>query len=83
MPASPLPDVVAALRDFVDRIDALDPEAALAGAVDLHAGDDQLRLTLSQPVARALVEALRGYRDPRDRGRCEHCGGRRDPATAG
>jgi hypothetical protein len=34
-------------------------------------------LAISAPVARALVEALRNYHDPRDRGRCDHCGGRR------
>ena len=32
---------------------------------------------LSAPVARALVEALRAYRDPRGRGRCDNCGGGR------
>ena len=35
------------------------------------------RLALSAPVARALVEALRAYHDPRERGRCDHCGGGR------
>jgi hypothetical protein len=32
-------------------------------------------VTLRAPVVRALVAALRSYHDPRDRGRCEHCGG--------
>jgi ribosomal protein S14 len=32
---------------------------------------------LRAPVARAMVEALRQFNDPRDRGRCDHCGGRR------
>jgi hypothetical protein len=34
-------------------------------------------LAITAPVARALVEALRNHHDPRDRGRCDHCGGRR------
>ncbi|WP_205862615.1 hypothetical protein [Planosporangium thailandense] len=70
-------DVVGALRDFVDRIDAFDPEARTVGALEIRDGDDEVRLTLRAPVARALVEALRGYHDPRDRGTCDHCGGRR------
>ncbi|GAA3189359.1 hypothetical protein ACFO1B_36740 [Dactylosporangium siamense] len=32
---------------------------------------------LSPGVARAFVEALRAYQDPRDRGSCDHCGGPR------
>jgi ribosomal protein S14 len=31
-------------------------------------------LALSPEAARALVEALRSYRDPRDCGRCDQCG---------
>jgi hypothetical protein len=31
----------------------------------------------SPGVARAFVEALRAYQDPRDRGSCDHCGGAR------
>jgi len=42
-------------------------------------GGQESRVTLRAPVARALVEALRAYHDPRDRGRCDHCqGGRLD-----
>ncbi len=67
------PEVAAALREFVERIDALDPSAA--GGVDLRVGGEAF--SLSAPVARALVEALRSYHDPRDRGQCDHCGGRR------
>jgi hypothetical protein len=71
--------VVAAVRDFVDRIDALDPPPGEPAVALLHirSGPAQANLALSAPVARALVEALRAYHDPRDRGRCDHCGGRR------
>ncbi|MGC9665769.1 hypothetical protein ACNTMW_04350 [Planosporangium sp. 12N6] len=81
--SSPL-DVVAALRDFVERIDALDRSGGIAdpagGAdttIEVRSGDDRARLAITASVARALVEALRGYHDPRDRGACDHCGGRR------
>lgn len=70
-------DVVAAVRDFVARIDALDPGGDPVGEIEARVADGDVWLTLSAPVARALVEALRGYDDPRDRGLCEHCGGRR------
>ena len=70
-------DVLAALRDFTARIDALDPGAPLWGDVELRVGEQCLRLPLRAPVARALVKALRGYHDPRDQGRCDYCGGRR------
>lgn len=70
-------DVVAALRDFVDRIGTLGTAAAPVGTIEVRAGDDEVRLAVSPPVARALVEALRSYHDPRDRGRCDYCGGRR------
>jgi hypothetical protein len=70
-----------ALRDFVDRIDAVDPAADALGEIELRvAGDvagNMARLSLTAPVARALVDALRDYHDPRDRGCCDHCGGRR------
>jgi hypothetical protein len=73
------PGVVAAVRDFVDRLDALEPPPGGPAVALLHirSGPAQANLALSAPVARALVEALRQYRDPRDRGRCDHCGGRR------
>jgi hypothetical protein len=72
-------DVVAAVRDFVERIDALDPPPGAPAVALLHlrSGRMQANLALSAPVARALVSALAAYREPRDRGRCEHCGGRR------
>jgi hypothetical protein len=68
-------DVTAALREFVERIDALDPGAPIAGSLRVEGQDEPLTLTV--PVAHALVEALRSYHDPRDRGTCDHCGGRR------
>jgi hypothetical protein len=77
MTHSSLHDVVAALRDFVDRIGALDTAAGAVGAIEVRAGADQVRLAMTPPVARALVDALRNYHDPRDRGPCDHCGGRR------
>ena len=58
-----------ALQDFVARIDQLDPEASLTG--ELTVGTERLPLRL--PVARALVEALLSYHDPRDHGACPHC----------
>jgi hypothetical protein len=70
-------DVLAALRDFTARIDALDPGAPPWGDVEVRVGERCLRLPLRAPVARALVEALRQYHDPRDQGGCDHCGGRR------
>lgn len=70
-------DVLAALRDFTARIDALDPEASLWGDIEVRVGEKRLRQPLRVPVVLALVEALRDYHDPRDQGRCGHCGGRR------
>lgn len=70
-------DVVAALRDFTTRVDALDPTAPLWGNFEVRVDQQLLRLPLRAPVARALVEALRDYHDPRDHGRCDHCGSRR------
>jgi hypothetical protein len=70
-------DVLAALRDFNARIDALDPEASPWGEIVVQAGDQWLRLPLRVPVAVALVGALRDYHDPRYQGRCDHCGGLR------
>jgi hypothetical protein len=60
-------DVLTALREFVARIDAFDPQAPPCGEVEV-------RLALRTPVAEALVAALRAYHDPRDLGRCAHCG---------
>jgi ribosomal protein S14 len=77
MTAPEASDAVAALRDFMERIDALDPTAPRVGGIEIRVGDDEARYTLRLPVARALAVALRAYHDPRDRGRCHHCGGRR------
>ena len=66
-------DVVAAVREFVARLDGLDDDAPVVGELTLGLGDATERVTLRAPVARALVEALRAYHDPRDRGTCAHC----------
>lgn len=70
-------DVLAAVRDFVARIDELDPAAPRQGELTLRLDGTESRVMLSVPVARALVEALRAYHDPRDHGECDYCGGRR------
>src|SRR5690242_2069871 len=70
-------DVLAAVREFVARIDALDPAAPPYGDVGIEDAGGELRLTLRTPVAVALIEALRSYHDPRDFGSCDHCGGQR------
>jgi hypothetical protein len=67
-------DVLAAVRDFVARLDELDAEAPVVGELTIGLGDATKQLRLRLPVARALVEALRGYHDPRDHGTCAHCG---------
>ncbi|MEV0560010.1 hypothetical protein [Dactylosporangium sp. NPDC050588] len=46
-----------------------------ASGVEVKVGDAVVRL--SPGVARAFVEALVSYQDPRDRGSCDHCGGAR------
>ncbi|MFC7548622.1 hypothetical protein [Plantactinospora sp. GCM10030261] len=77
MTQTSLDDVLVALDRFVARIDAYDPAAKPLGAVEVAVPGQAARLSLSAPVARALVAALDGYHDPRDQGPCEHCGGRR------
>jgi hypothetical protein len=67
-------DVLAAVREFVTRLDELDAEAPVVGELTLGLGDATERLQLRLPVALALTEALRGYHDPRERGTCAHCG---------
>jgi hypothetical protein len=67
-------DVLAAVREFVARLDEVDPDAPVVGELAVGLDDTKERLQLRLPVARALVEALRGYHDPRDRGTCAHCG---------
>jgi len=63
-----------ALREFVERVGPLYPPSG-DRAVEVWVGD--VRVVLGEPVVRALVEALRGYHDPNDRGSCDHCGSRR------
>ncbi|MEV0717100.1 hypothetical protein [Asanoa sp. NPDC050611] len=58
-------DVRTAIADFATRIDALAPGSGLPVTVPV---------TLSPEAARALVEALRAYHDPRDHGVCDQCG---------
>ena len=69
--------MLTAVCDFVARIDVFDPAAPTYGDLELRLGGQDLRLTLRAPVAEALIEALRSYHDPRDRGPCDHCGGPR------
>jgi hypothetical protein len=70
-------DVLAALSDFAARIDVYEPGAATVGELTLTLNGRETVLTLRAPVAAALAAALRAYQDPRDRGACDHCGGRR------
>jgi hypothetical protein len=58
---------------FVERIGALYPSSDRS--VEIHV--DGVPVVLSAAVGRALVEAMRAYHDPNDRGTCDHCGGRR------
>lgn len=62
-----------ALERFVARIDVYEPDAPVHTELDVGGR----RLTLREPVVRALVEALSAYHDPRDNGRCDHCGSHR------
>ncbi|WP_433084805.1 hypothetical protein ACQP1P_08715 [Dactylosporangium sp. CA-052675] len=66
--------VARALREFNERIDVYDPAPGPAVA-EVRVGGQVI--ALRAPVAKALAEALRAYADPRDRGRCDHCGGPR------
>jgi hypothetical protein len=73
-------DVVAALRDFVSGIEALDagPAGAAVTRIEITGDGRRTGLDLTGPAAAALVRALRGYHDPRDNGPCDYCGGRLD-----
>jgi hypothetical protein len=82
LPTTPT-DVLAAFAEFVARIDALEPDAPTHGALTIGLGGQESRVVLREPVARALVEALRAYHDPRDQGRCDHCGSPRLDANFG
>ncbi|MEV8512447.1 hypothetical protein [Dactylosporangium sp. NPDC051484] len=74
MALSPSDEVAAALREFAERIDVFDT-APRAAVVEVRVGERAV--ALRAPVVKALVEALRAYQDPRDRGTCDHCGGPR------
>ncbi|GIG89791.1 hypothetical protein [Plantactinospora endophytica] len=73
------PDPVAVLRDFVARVAPYDPEpqAEPVGTVEVRSAGDAGTIPLTPHLARALAEALAGYRDRADRGTCASCGGRR------
>lgn len=72
-------DVVRALRDFVQNIEAVAPvpEGPAVAHLEISVDGERSDLPLSGSVAVSLIMALREYHDPRDNGRCEHCGGRR------
>lgn len=72
--STPPDDVLRVLREFVDRIDQLDPDAPALGELELGWRGAAERVTVRLPVARALTEALLAYHDPRDHGTCAHCG---------
>jgi hypothetical protein len=72
-------DVTAALEAFARRIGVFDPGGGSsdgADGVEVRV-DGGAAVWLSPGVARAFVEALLTYQDPRDRGSCDHCGGPR------
>jgi hypothetical protein len=74
MSPPPADDALSAIRNFVTRIDALDPAAPAVGELLVALDGDEARFTLRAPVARALIEALGAYHDLRDNGHCDHCG---------
>ncbi|MET7426265.1 hypothetical protein [Dactylosporangium sp. NPDC005555] len=70
-------DVAAAVEEFARRVGVFDPPGGDgAGGVELRVGGGA-PVSLSPGSARAFIEALRAYQDPRDRGTCDHCGGPR------
>ena len=71
-------DVEAAVQEFVRRTGVFDPPSAPSEPVGVRVRvGDGPAVRLSPGVARAFVEALRAYQDPRDRGTCDQCGGPR------
>ncbi|GIH17041.1 hypothetical protein [Rugosimonospora africana] len=72
-------ELVTALREFVERIEAVAPvpDGPAVASVSVSIDGGEASLSLSGSVAVSLIMALREYHDPRDNGRCEHCGGRR------
>ena len=89
-PGATADEVAAAVEGFARRIAVFDAppggrhrgfeghpadDGHGGGGVEVAVGDAVVRL--SPGVARAFVEALVSYQDPRDRGSCDHCGGAR------
>ncbi|MFY1688115.1 hypothetical protein [Plantactinospora sp. WMMB782] len=74
-----LSDPADALREFVARVAPYDPDptAPPVGVLDVRSAGEVGTIPLTPHLARALTEALAGYRDPADRGACAGCGGRR------
>jgi ribosomal protein S14 len=72
-------ELIRAVRDFVERIGALDvgPEQPTAAQIEVRQADARTTFSFSARLADAFAAALRAYHDPRDQGRCEHCGGSR------
>lgn len=77
MTRASLDEMVDAIERFVARIDAYEPAAEPLGTIEVRVAGRADRLSVSEPVAVALIAALAGYHDPRDQGCCGHCGGRR------
>lgn len=71
-------EVLRVLREFIDRIDRIEPEAPELGELEVGWRGDTERIVIRQSTAQALAEALIAYRDPRDHGTCDHCGGNLD-----
>lgn len=65
---------LAELGDFVHRMDQPRPDAPLWSDVTIGMAGFSTVLSLREPVVHALLAALRQYQDPRDTGRCDHCG---------
>lgn len=82
--------LAAALRDFADRIALFDPAPRIptpppigqpatgqpAEPIEIRVGG-AAPVQLTASAAEAFCAALQSYHDPRDRGRCDQCGGRR------
>lgn len=66
-------EVLKLLQEFVHRIDQFDRDAPELGTLEISWRGETEKLTITQPVARALAEALLAHHDPRDNGACAHC----------
>lgn len=71
--------IVLTLRDFANRISALDlpSERQPATVIKLSADGVEETIELTPSALQALKHALEDYHDPRDCGECDHCGSRR------